>query len=399
MNVPFSAPRRNWPSLLLNLAVLVVVLAMAAATFVLSYSGVHAIVLQAGVSPRLARIYPGLFDAVFVIACVAAVVLRDARWWALAYAWLVIILVVLVVGAADVVYAMNITLRHRTIEGVVAAAPWVLLLIGFSLMLIMLRQSRVQQAQATASAEPAYLAPGLAESPETAPEPEPHTLPVGVWLPQDEPEPYDVHGPADVHAQEDVPAPHDQDVPQDETAQPSEPAAEVGGHASEPDTTDVPVAQEADAEPAARAAVSWTPVQLSPSRSRPGPLRRTRRPDGSLNRPRSLSRPRSLNRPRSPSRRATARARQPTRPTRKPPLRPRRTTTGTAARTADTTSRAACLPCLARSSTTTRRRSPRRPSRRCRGSTASVPPPCRQKGMTRRSDRKLVAPEVIRPRS
>ena len=66
MNVPFSAPRRNWPSLLLNLAVLVVVLAMAAATFALSYSGVHAIVLQAGVSPRLARIYPGLFDAVFL---------------------------------------------------------------------------------------------------------------------------------------------------------------------------------------------------------------------------------------------------------------------------------------------------------------------------------------------
>jgi hypothetical protein len=256
MNVPFSAPRRNWPSLLLNLAVLVVVLAMAAATFVLSYSGVHAIVLQAGVSPRLARIYPGLFDAVFLIACVAAVVLRDARWRALAYAWLVIILVVLVVGAADVVYAMNITLRHRTIEGVVAAAPWVLLLIGFSLMLIMLRQSRVQQAQATASAEPAYLAPGLAQSPETAPEPETHTLPVGVWLPRHEPEPYDVHGPEDVHAQEDVPAPPGEDVPQDETAQPSEPAAEVGGHASEPDTTDVPVAQEADAEPAARAAVS-----------------------------------------------------------------------------------------------------------------------------------------------
>ena len=65
MNVQFPAPRRNWASLLLNLAVLVVVLAMAAATFVLSYSGVHAIVLQAGVSPRLARIYPGLFDAVF----------------------------------------------------------------------------------------------------------------------------------------------------------------------------------------------------------------------------------------------------------------------------------------------------------------------------------------------
>jgi Protein of unknown function (DUF2637) len=273
MNVPFSAPRRNWPSLLLNLAVLVVVLAMAAATFALSYSGVHAIVLQAGVSPRLARIYPGLFDAVFLIACVAAFMLRDARWWALLYAWVVIILMVLIVAAADVVYAMNITLRHRTIEGVVAAAPWVLLLLGFTLMLAMLRQSRVQQAQATASAEPAYLAPGLAELPEAAPEPETHALPVGVWLPQDEPEPYDDLGPEDVHAQEvhaqeDVPAPHDadlpqdedlplhEDVPQDETAQLAEPAAEADGHAPEPDTTDVPVAQEADAEPDARAAAA-----------------------------------------------------------------------------------------------------------------------------------------------
>jgi hypothetical protein len=262
MNVPFSAPRRNWPSLLLNLVVLVVVLAIAAGTFVLSYSGVHAIALQAGVSPRLVRIYPGLFDAVFVIACVAAVMLWNARWWALLYAWLVIILIVVVVDGADVVYAMNITLRHRTIEGVVAAAPWVLLLLGFSLMLIMLRQSRVRQARATASAESAYLAPGLAEQPGA----ETHALPVGVWLPQDEPEPYDDHGPEDVHAQEDVPAPHDvshdvdlpqhEDVPQDETAQLAESAAEAGGHAPEPDTTDVPVAQETDAEPDARAAAA-----------------------------------------------------------------------------------------------------------------------------------------------
>jgi hypothetical protein len=244
MNVQFPAPRRNWPSLLLNLAVLVVVLAMAAATFVLSYSGVHAIVLQAGVSPRLARIYPGLFDAVFVIACVAAVMLRDARWWARWYAWLVIILMVVVVGAADVVYAINVTLRHRTIEGVVAAAPWVLLLLAFSLMLTMLRQSRVQQAPATAPAEPAepaepaYLAPGPAELPEAAPEPEMRALPIGVWLPQHELEPDGVSAP------EGAGVPQDEDVPQDETAQPEEPAAAVGVHAPEPDIAEAPVAPE-----------------------------------------------------------------------------------------------------------------------------------------------------------
>jgi uncharacterized protein DUF2637 len=241
MNVHFPAPRRKWPSLLVNLAVLVVVLALAAATFVLSYSGVHAIVLQAGVSARLARIYPGLFDAVFVIACVAAVMLRDARWWARLYAWLVIVLVVAVVGAADAVHAMNVALQHRTIEGVVAAAPWVLVLLGFSLMLTMLRQSRVQHAPATAPsepAEPAYVTPVPAELPEAASVPDSRALPVGVWVPQDKPEPDGVSEREGFAA------------PQDETAQPTEPAeptAEAGADAPEPDPTDMPAAQEAEA--------------------------------------------------------------------------------------------------------------------------------------------------------
>src|SRR5450756_2468786 len=77
-----SGQRSNWSRLLANFAVALVVLAVAAATFVLSYSGVHAIAIQGGVSVRLARIHPGLFDAVLVIACVAAVMLRDGRWWA-----------------------------------------------------------------------------------------------------------------------------------------------------------------------------------------------------------------------------------------------------------------------------------------------------------------------------
>lgn len=139
----------------MNLAVVIVVLALAAATFVLSYTGVHVIALRAGVSPRLARIYPGVFDAVLVIACAAAVMLRYARWWARCYAWLAIIVVIGVVGAADAVHAMNVALPHRQTEGVVAAAPWVLALLGFSLMLTMLRQPRGQHAAATSVEPPA----------------------------------------------------------------------------------------------------------------------------------------------------------------------------------------------------------------------------------------------------
>src|SRR6204780_2047543 len=136
-----SAPRRNWPRLLLNAAVTLVVLAVAAVTFVLSYAGVHAIALQGGVSVQLARFYPGLFDAVLVIACVAAVMLRDARWWARGWAWLVAIVVLGAIGAADVLHAMSYGLRQRPTEGVVAAAPVAAVLLAFSLFLTMLSHS------------------------------------------------------------------------------------------------------------------------------------------------------------------------------------------------------------------------------------------------------------------
>jgi Protein of unknown function (DUF2637) len=145
---PSSAPPRNWPRLLVNALVTLVVLAVAAVTFVLSYAGVHAIALQGGVSVQLARLYPGLFDAVLVIACVAAVVLRDARWWARAWAWLVVIVILGAIGAADVLNAANYALQHRPTEGVVAAAPVVAVLLAFSLLLTVLRQTRPQAAEA-----------------------------------------------------------------------------------------------------------------------------------------------------------------------------------------------------------------------------------------------------------
>jgi hypothetical protein len=139
-----TAPRRNWLNRLVNFAVAIVVLAVAAGTFFLSYPGVHAIALQGGVSTQLARFYPALFDAVLVIACVAAVMLRDARWWARCWAWLVVIVLLVAIGATDVLHAMSYGLRHRPTEGVVAAAPVVAVLLAFSLFLTLLRQSRPQ---------------------------------------------------------------------------------------------------------------------------------------------------------------------------------------------------------------------------------------------------------------
>jgi Protein of unknown function (DUF2637) len=144
--LPASVPaaRRNWARRLANVLVALVVIAVAAAAFVFSYDGVHAIALLGGMSARLARYYPGLFDAVLVIACVAAVMLRDGRWWARLWAWVVAVVVLAAIGTADVLHAANYTLRHRPTEGIVAAAPVVAVLLAFSLLLTLLRQSRTQ---------------------------------------------------------------------------------------------------------------------------------------------------------------------------------------------------------------------------------------------------------------
>jgi hypothetical protein len=142
--IPLSGPpqRRDWTRRLVNVLVALAVIAVAAATFVFSYDGVHAIALFGGVSAQLARYYPGLFDAVLVIACVAAVMLRDGRWWTRLWAWVVLIVLLAAIGTTDVLHAMNYTLRHRLTEGIVAAAPAVAVLLAFSLLLTLLRQSR-----------------------------------------------------------------------------------------------------------------------------------------------------------------------------------------------------------------------------------------------------------------
>lgn len=157
MNTP-STERRRWPRVLALIGVAVVVLAVAAATFTLSYGGLHVIALGAGVPPRLARYYPGVLDAALVIACLAAVMLRDGRWWARGYAWLAVVVIVVIGGGASAAHAMNVALPRRQTEAVVAAAPWVLLLLSFSLWLTALRQSRARRgpvAAPGAAGEPA----------------------------------------------------------------------------------------------------------------------------------------------------------------------------------------------------------------------------------------------------
>ncbi len=123
-------------------AVILGVLALVAAAFLLSYSGIHAIARAAGVSPSLARLYPLILDAMLVIACAAVLSLRGAGLVARFYAWLSMLVLLAAAAGADAVNATGTRLPHRPTAAAAAIIPWALVLIGFGLLLTMLRHAR-----------------------------------------------------------------------------------------------------------------------------------------------------------------------------------------------------------------------------------------------------------------
>lgn len=170
------APRRGLRLLALVVAV-ICVLAVAAGAFVLSYPGARDMALTAGVSTQLARIYPWIFDAVVVVAAFAALSLRGVlRGWA----WLAFLVAAGAIAFADAVHAASVTFPKEPTEVTVAAAPWAVLLIGFTLLYALARQVRQasaadpaadgQLASAPAQTAPVPLSTLLGERPNTRPE-------------------------------------------------------------------------------------------------------------------------------------------------------------------------------------------------------------------------------------
>jgi len=166
-NYPVGRPPRSAdPQSKLRIAALTAVIAgvvlLAAAAFVLSYSGIHQVALQAGVSPSLAKLYPVIFDAMLVVAGAAAMALRGAGWWSRFYAWACLILLLAAVAIGDAVHATNTALPERASRAVVAITPWVLLLLAFGLLLAMLRHFRKARATVVARQEARAAAAGNA---------------------------------------------------------------------------------------------------------------------------------------------------------------------------------------------------------------------------------------------
>jgi hypothetical protein len=135
------------------------VLLLMAAAFVLSYTGIHAIALSAGVSPRFARIYPVIFDAMLVVACAAVLALRGAGLPSRCYAWLTMLLLLGAAASADTLHATNTKLPHKPTAAAAAIIPWALVLLGFGLLLSMLRHARLRRAMLATAPEHAFTQP------------------------------------------------------------------------------------------------------------------------------------------------------------------------------------------------------------------------------------------------
>jgi hypothetical protein len=199
----FSGQHGGAPRALRNVglaAVCIGLAALAAATFVLSYPGIHAVALQAGISPRLARGYPLLLDAMLVVVLAAVLSLRGAGLPSKVLAWLTLLALLGATASADALHAAKDKLPVRAAEITAAVLPWVLVLLAFVLLLAMLRHARLKRVHAVEHAGQRQHTAGTAPAPRTAAAdilPGFHTLP-GSFDPDAEP---DANGSAEVEAQ------------------------------------------------------------------------------------------------------------------------------------------------------------------------------------------------------
>jgi hypothetical protein len=148
VNVAAAEPARESGRALRLLGLIAVALGLAtltAAACVLSYSSIHHLAIEAGVSRRLAAIYPFIFDALLVIAGCAVLALRGAGLPSKIYAWFCLLVLLGALAAGGAARAAAIHIPHRLAGIVAAVVPWALVLIGFGLLLALLRYARIRR--------------------------------------------------------------------------------------------------------------------------------------------------------------------------------------------------------------------------------------------------------------
>ncbi|HEX2321207.1 MAG TPA: DUF2637 domain-containing protein [Streptosporangiaceae bacterium] len=127
------------------IAVAVGLAALTAAACLLSYSSVHHLAIQAGVHGRLASVYPLIFDAILVVAGCSVLALRGAGLVSRLYSWLCMLVLLAALAAGGALRAEAVKIPHKVAALVAAIVPWALVLIGFGLLVALLRYARLRR--------------------------------------------------------------------------------------------------------------------------------------------------------------------------------------------------------------------------------------------------------------
>jgi Protein of unknown function (DUF2637) len=127
------------------IAVAVGLAALTAAACVLSYSSVHHLAIQAGVHGRLAGVYPLIFDAILVVAGCSVLALRGAGLVSRLFSWLCMLVLLAALAAGGALRAEAVKIPHKIAALVAAIVPWALVLIGFGLLVALLRYARLRR--------------------------------------------------------------------------------------------------------------------------------------------------------------------------------------------------------------------------------------------------------------
>jgi uncharacterized membrane protein SirB2 len=125
--------------------------AVTAAACALSYTPIHMLAGEAGVSASLARIYPYVFDAMLVLAGCSVLALRGAGLPSRSYGWLCFLVLLAALAAGGAIRAADVSVPRHSAGVIGAIVPFVLVLIGFGLLLTLLRHARLRRASQRSS--------------------------------------------------------------------------------------------------------------------------------------------------------------------------------------------------------------------------------------------------------
>ncbi len=131
-----------------------VVAALAAGAYVLTYDVLRELALAGRVSRRWAPLYPAMADILVAMTILSLVVTRNARWWTRLLRWALLLLLAAGGAAASVQHAVwgYGSLPDDAVRAGVAVAPEVMLVIAIWLWLTMFKQIRVARPAAAETA-------------------------------------------------------------------------------------------------------------------------------------------------------------------------------------------------------------------------------------------------------